>query len=214
MAIKRHAHRAVAAGAVGAATLSALLLSTTPATAAPVTVPGIGNVEVPDQVLGAIPKNAIPPNVIPPNVIPPNVIPPNVIPPGVIPPGVAVPGISPAPAPAESVGQRAANADLSRVGDPYVYGAAGPNAFDCSGLVKWSYAQAGRDLPRTSYGQLSAGAPVSLNDLQPGDVVSYYGGSHSGIYVGNGNIVHASTYGQPVKVAPLHAMPIAGARRY
>lgn len=199
MAIKRHAHRAVAAGAVGAATLSALLLSSVPATAAPVTIPGIGNVEVPDQVLGAIPKNAIPPNVIPPNVIAP---------------GAAIPGTSPAPAPAESVGQRAADAALSRVGDPYVYGAAGPNAFDCSGLVKWSYAQAGRDVPRTSYGQLSAGAPVSLNDLRPGDVVSYYGGSHSGIYVGNGNIVHASTSGQPVKVAPLHAMPIAGARRY
>ncbi|MFF3570444.1 C40 family peptidase [Nocardia jiangxiensis] len=194
MAIKRHAHRAVAAGAVGAATLSALLLSIAPATAAPVTIPGIGSVEVPDQVIGAIPKGAIPPNVIPP--------------------GVVIPGITPTPAPVETVGQRAANAALSRVGDPYVYGAAGPNAFDCSGLVKWSYAQAGRDLPRTSYGQLSAGAPVGLNDLQPGDVVSYYGGSHSGIYVGNGNIVHASTYGQPVKVAPLHAMPIAGVRRY
>lgn len=194
MAIKRHAHRAVAAGAVGAATLSALLLSTAPATAAPVTIPGVGNVEVPDQVISAIPKNVIPPNVIPP--------------------GVVIPGISPSPAPATSVGQRAADAALSRVGDPYVYGAAGPNAFDCSGLVKWSYAQAGRNLPRTSYGQLAGGAPVSLNDLQPGDVVSYYGGSHSGIYVGNGNIVHASTYGQPVKVAPLYAMPIAGARRY
>jgi len=194
MAIKRQARQAVAAGAVGAATLGALLLSTTPAAAAPVVIPGVGNFDVPDQVINAIPKGAIPPNMIPP--------------------GVQIPGITQAPAPAVTVGQRAADAALSRVGDPYVYGATGPNAFDCSGLVKWSYAQAGRDLPRTSYEQLDSGAPVALNSLQPGDVVSYYGGSHSGLYVGNGNIVHASTYGEPVKVASLYSMPIAGARRY
>ncbi|MBU3064026.1 C40 family peptidase [Nocardia sp. NEAU-G5] len=195
MAINRSARRAVAAGAVGAATLSALLLSTTPASAAPVVIPGVGNFDVPDPVLNAIPKGVIPPNILPP--------------------GTQIPGLTaPAPAQAQSVGQRAANAALSRVGDPYVYGATGPNSFDCSGLVKWSYAQAGRDLPRTSYEQLNAGAPVALNSLQPGDVVSYYGGSHSGLYVGNGNIVHASTYGKPVAVAPLYSMPIAGARRY
>ncbi|MBF6148147.1 MULTISPECIES: C40 family peptidase [Nocardia] len=197
MAIKRQvqglprtARRAVAAGAVGAATLSALLLPATTAAAAPVTVPGVGTFDVPDQVLGAVP-------------------------PGAVPPGIQIPGIAPAPfAPQQTVGQRAADAALSKVGAPYSYGAAGPNAFDCSGLVKWSYEQAGRELPRTSYEQLEEGAPVSLDALQPGDVVSFYGGSHSALYVGDGNVVHASTAGEPVKVAPISSMPVAGARRY
>ncbi|MBF6274651.1 hydrolase [Nocardia sp. 852002-20019_SCH5090214] len=197
MAIKRQvqglprtARRAVAAGAVGAATLSALLLPATTAAAAPVTVPGVGTFDVPDQVLGAVPQGAVPP-------------------------GIQIPGIAPAPfAPQQTVGQRAADAALSKVGAPYSYGAAGPNAFDCSGLVKWSYEQAGRELPRTSYEQLEEGAPVSLDALQPGDVVSFYGGSHSALYVGDGNVVHASTAGEPVKVAPISSMPVAGARRY
>ncbi|MBF4997469.1 C40 family peptidase [Nocardia sp. BSTN01] len=196
MAIKRQvqglprtARRAVAAGAVGAATLSVLLLPATTAAAAPVTVPGVGTVDVPDQVLGAVP-------------------------PGIQIPGIQIPGI-PAPfAPQQTVGQRAADAALSKVGAPYSYGAAGPNAFDCSGLVKWSYEQAGREVPRTSYEQLEEGAPVSLDALQPGDVVSFYGGSHSALYVGDGNVVHASTAGEPVKVAPISSMPVAGARRY
>ncbi|MGH8882812.1 MAG: C40 family peptidase [Stackebrandtia sp.] len=197
MAIKRQvpglprtARRAVAAGAVGAATLSALLLPATTASAAPVDVPGVGTVDVPDEVLGAIP-------------------------PGVVPPGFQIPGIAPAPfAPQQSVGQRAADAAMSKIGAPYSYGASGPNAFDCSGLVQWSYQQAGRELPRTSYEQLSAGAPVSTDALQPGDVVAYYDGSHSALYIGDGNVVHASTAGEPVKVAPVSSMPIAGARRY
>jgi hypothetical protein len=194
MAIKRRTRRVVAAGAVGAATLSTLLLSTPSASAAPVVIPGVGNFDVPDQVLQAIPKGAIPPNMIPP--------------------GFQIPGITPPPAPVETVGQRAVQAAMSRIGDPYVYGATGPNAFDCSGLVQWSYGQAGRRLPRTSEEQLDAGAPVAMNNLQPGDVVSYYGGSHSSLYIGNGNIVHAATYGEPVQVAPLNSMPIAGVRRY
>ncbi|GAB2705520.1 C40 family peptidase [Nocardia thraciensis] len=191
----RIAHRAVAAGAVGAATLSALLLPAAPASAAPVTVPGVGTVDVPDQMLAAIPPGAIPP--------------------GVLPPGVELPGVGPAPAPqAQSAGQRAADAAMTRVGTPYSYGATGPDAFDCSGLVKWSYEQAGVDLPRTSQAQAGAGTPVSMDDLQPGDVVSFYGGGHSGLYVGDGNVVHASTYGQPVAVAPISSMPVDGASRY
>ncbi|RDI65281.1 C40 family peptidase [Nocardia pseudobrasiliensis] len=196
LGLHRNAHRAVAAGAVGAATLSALLLPVAPASAAPVTVPGVGNFDVPDQVLAQIPPGAIPANILPP--------------------GFQIPGINP-PAPAapiETVGQRAVDAAMSKLGAPYVYGAAGPNAFDCSGLVKWSYEQAGLELPRTSYAQLDAGAPVSMDDLQPGDVVSFYGGSHSGLYVGDGNVVHASTAGQPVAIAAMSSMPVAGARRY
>src|SRR5690606_17875376 len=102
----------------------------------------------------------------------------------------------------------------SKIGAPYVYGAAGPNAFDCSGLVQWAYQQAGLSVPRTSYEQASAGRAVSISDLLPGDVVSFYDGSHTGIYVGGGNVVHASTSSQPVKVAPLSSMPVDGARRF
>ncbi|ATL66905.1 C40 family peptidase [Nocardia terpenica] len=194
LGLPRNASRAVAAGAVGAATLSALLLPAAPASAAPVTVPGIGSFDVPDQVLGAIPPGAIPANILPP--------------------GVQIPGITPAPAPQSSPGRRALDAALTKVGAPYVYGAAGPDAFDCSGLVKWAYEQAGLELPRTSYEQLADGAPISMDDLQPGDVISFYGGGHSGLYAGDGNVVHASTPGQPVSVAPISSMPFSGARRY
>ena len=60
-------------------------------------------------------------------------------------------------------------AALSKTGSPYVYGAAGPNAFDCSGLVNWAMRQGGISVPRDSYGQLGGGTPVSRADLQPGD---------------------------------------------
>ncbi|MGW4720302.1 C40 family peptidase [Nocardia sp. NPDC004260] len=185
-AAKRQAKRAVAAGAVGAATIGAFLLPAAPASAQPVTVPGVGTFDVP---------NELP------------------VPPGV--PGLELPGPAPLPfAAPKASGDIALDAALSKVGSPYVYGAAGPDAFDCSGLVQWSYRQAGIELPRTSGAQLAAGSPVSLDDLRPGDLVSFYGGGHSGLYAGDGNVVHASTSGQPVKVAPISSMPIAGARRF
>ncbi|AMY18572.1 MULTISPECIES: C40 family peptidase [Nocardiaceae] len=173
----------------GALTAGAIAVPAAPAFAAPVEIPGIGTVEVPDQILSQLPP---------------------------LPQAPALPQIpSPvAPAPILSAGAQAAQAAESKVGAPYVWGAAGPNAFDCSGLVKWAYQQAGIELPRTSYDQAAAGTPVSQNALQPGDVISFYGGSHSGIYVGNGNVVHASTESQPVKVVPLSSMPYDGARRY
>ncbi|MEC3958412.1 C40 family peptidase [Nocardia sp. CDC153] len=195
--IQRTARRAAAAGAVGAATLSALLLPATPASAQPVNTP-VGVFDVPDQI-------QLPPIPGAPASIPVNI--PEI-------PGIVTPQGGPAaPAPQNNVHQAAVDAALSRVGDPYVYGASGPNAFDCSGLVQWSYAQAGVSLPRTSYEQAGAGTPVSYDDLQPGDVVSFYGGSHSGIYIGDGNVVHASTAGQPVAVASISSMPFAGAVR-
>ncbi|MGQ4617221.1 NlpC/P60 family protein [Nocardia sp. R7R-8] len=187
-AAKRHAKRALAAGAVGAATIGAFLLPAAPASAQPVTIPGVGTFDVP---------NEIP------------------VPPGI--PGLELPAPAPAPLPfaaPKSSGEIALDAALSKIGSPYVYGAAGPNAFDCSGLVQWSYRQAGVELPRTSGAQLAAGTPVSLDDLRPGDLVSFYGGGHSGLYAGDGNVVHASTSGQPVKLAPISSMPVAGARRF
>ena len=103
---------------------------------------------------------------------------------------------------------------LSKLGTPYRWGAMGPNAFDCSGLVKWSFAQAGKSLPRTSRAQASAGTPVSKANLQPGDLVFFYKPiSHVGIYIGNGKIVHASRKGQPVKVSDMGRMKFTKAVR-
>lgn len=110
----------------------------------------------------------------------------------------------PAPEPAAPAGSGAASAAvaaaLSKVGSPYVYGAAGPSAFDCSGLTSWAWAQAGVSIPRTSGGQ--AGLPsVPLSQLQPGDLVTYYSPvSHVAMYIGNGQVVHASTSSRPVYV--------------
>ena len=88
-----------------------------------------------------------------------------------------------------------------------MWAAAGPDAFDCSGLVQYAYAAAGVRLPHSSTMQSQMGTPVSRSQLQPGDLVFFYSPvSHVGIYVGDGQMVHASTYGQPVKVASVDAM--------
>jgi peptidoglycan DL-endopeptidase CwlO len=108
-------------------------------------------------------------------------------------------------------------AALSRVGSPYSWGAAGPSAFDCSGLVMWAFQQGGGPgLPHSSQALASGGQPVDMSNLQPGDVITYYSdASHAGIYVGDGMVVHASTYGTPVRVVPIAAAgPIHNARRY
>ena len=119
-----------------------------------------------------------------------------------------------APAPS-TVGQKALEAARSVLGSPYVYGAAGPNAFDCSGLTSWAYSQAGVQIPRTSQAQAAGGTPVSLDQLQPGDIISYYGGaSHVGIYTGNGTIIDALNSGTPVQERDLNYMPINNAVRF
>ncbi len=103
---------------------------------------------------------------------------------------------------------------LGKVGAKYRYGAAGPNAFDCSGLVNWAFRNSGRTLPRTSKALSRVGTPVSRGALQAGDLVFFYGGpSHVGIYVGNGKIVHASSRKSPVKVSDMGRMPFHSARR-
>ncbi|MGV0868390.1 C40 family peptidase [Corynebacterium kalidii] len=123
-------------------------------------------------------------------------------------------GSAPSAAP-NSVGQKIADAALSKQGAPYAWGAAGPNAFDCSGLTTWAHKQVGKSIPRTSGAQAASGTPVSLDALQPGDVVSYYSGaSHVGIYIGGGKIVHALNEGSPVQVNDLHYMPVNNAVRF
>lgn len=90
------------------------------------------------------------------------------------------------------------------IGTPYVYGATGPNAFDCSGFTSYVFRNAaGIEITRTTYSQINVGTPVSYGELQPGDLVFTYGLDHVGIYVGGGQYIHAPQPGQSVKVSPV-----------
>ncbi|MEI4273112.1 C40 family peptidase [Klenkia sp. LSe6-5] len=103
--------------------------------------------------------------------------------------------------------QVAVDTAMSKRGAPYVWAASGPNSFDCSGLVQYAYAAAGISLPHSSRSQASMGQSVSRSQLQPGDLVAFYSPvSHIGIYIGNGQMVHAPTSGDVVKVASIDAM--------
>jgi cell wall-associated NlpC family hydrolase len=118
--------------------------------------------------------------------------------PAAIPSGVIAPS---------QAAQVAVDTALAQVGDPYVWGAGGPDAFDCSGLTQYAYSAAGVSLPHSSSMQSQMGAPVSAGDLQPGDLLFYYSPtSHVAMYIGNGQMVHASTSGQPVKVVAFDSM--------
>jgi cell wall-associated NlpC family hydrolase len=148
---------------------------------------------------------------------------PEALPPGTPPPGGTPPGEAPPPdgmfaAPPGGSGDRATvvQAALTQVGTAYSWGGAAPGGFDCSGLVMWAFQQAGIALPHSSQALAHGGQPVSLSDLQPGDVLTFYSdASHAGIYVGDGMMVHSSTYGVPVRVVPMNSSgPIYDARRY
>ncbi|MEU0934748.1 NlpC/P60 family protein [Embleya sp. NPDC005971] len=102
----------------------------------------------------------------------------------------------------------------AQIGKPYVYGATGPNAYDCSGLVQAAYKSAGISLPRVTNDQFAADPHVSIANLQPGDLVFFYSGiSHVGIYIGDGKMVHAANSRKPVEISSINTMPIAGATR-
>jgi len=105
---------------------------------------------------------------------------------------------------ANTVGAQALQAALSRIGDPYVWGAAGPGQFDCSGLVVWAFAQEGIALPHYTGDLWNSGVHVAENDLEPGDLVFFFGDiSHVGIYIGNGLMVDAPDFGETVRVDPV-----------
>ncbi len=102
----------------------------------------------------------------------------------------------------------------AQVGKPYVYGAAGPSAYDCSGLTMASWARAGVGLPHSSSAQFGSGPHVSASQLQPGDLVFYYQPiSHVGMYIGGGMIVHAANPSTGVTISGLYSMPFSGAVR-
>lgn len=124
------------------------------------------------------------------------------------------PGASGAAAAPTSRAAEAVAFAYAKLGSPYVWGATGPNAFDCSGLTQAAYRSAGVSLPRTTYSQINAGQRVSRSELQPGDLVFFYSGiSHVGIYVGDGQMIHAPNPSAPVRLAPIDQMPFAGATR-
>jgi cell wall-associated NlpC family hydrolase len=100
--------------------------------------------------------------------------------------------------------QVAVDTAMAQRGKPYVWAASGPGSFDCSGLVAYAYAAAGIDLPHSSRLQAGMGQPVSRDELQPGDLVAFYSPiSHIGIYIGNGQMVHAPSSGDVVKISPI-----------
>jgi cell wall-associated NlpC family hydrolase len=111
--------------------------------------------------------------------------------------------------PVPPVGQGAAaavSAALSRVGLPYVWGAAGPSAFDCSGLTMWAWAHAGVSLPHFSGAQYASTHHIPMSQLQPGDLVFFANpGEHEAMYIGGGQIVEAAHSGVPVRVGPLYS---------
>ncbi|MEK2490017.1 NlpC/P60 family protein [Kitasatospora purpeofusca] len=102
----------------------------------------------------------------------------------------------------------------SQLGKPYVWGATGPSGYDCSGLTGAAYRAAGVQLPRVSQSQWNAGSRIARADLQPGDLVFFYGDLHHvGLYIGDGKMIHAPRTGKNVEVLPIDAMPYVGAVR-
>jgi len=92
---------------------------------------------------------------------------------------------------------------LGQLGKPYVFGAAGPGSFDCSGLTMFAYAAAGISLPHYTGSQYATGRRVGLGELQPGDLVFFDGLGHEGMYIGNGMMVHAPHSGDVVRTVAI-----------
>ncbi len=115
---------------------------------------------------------------------------------------------------ANTIGAQALQAAITREGDPYVWGAAGPDQFDCSGLVVWAYAREGIALPHYTGSLWNSGVHVARNDLEPGDLVFFYQDiSHVGIYIGDGMMINAPDFGEPVRVQPIDWSNYDGAVR-
>jgi peptidoglycan DL-endopeptidase CwlO len=115
---------------------------------------------------------------------------------------------------ANTIGAEALQYAMSKRGDPYVWGAAGPYQFDCSGLVVWAYGQLGISLPHYTGDLWNSGMHVSRDDLEAGDLIFFFPDiSHVGIYIGDGLMVDAATYGVGVVVQPVYWGDYVGAVR-
>jgi cell wall-associated NlpC family hydrolase len=122
------------------------------------------------------------------------------------PPPTAPVATAPVAAP-NAAAQTAVDTALAQQGKPYVWAGAGPDAYDCSGLTQFAYAAAGVALPHNAEMQSTFGVPVSRADLRPGDLVFFYSPiGHVGIYIGNGQMVHAPTSGDVVRVVNIDYM--------
>ena len=127
--------------------------------------------------------------------------------------GEGVNTIKPSDIPGNTLGDKALRKALAQQGKPYVWGAAGPSSFDCSGLTMWAYKQVGVSLPHYTVSQFNASHKVS--HPQPGDLVFFYPPSlhHMGMYIGNGLMVHAPHTGDVVRVEKIGDRPIGGYTR-
>jgi len=115
---------------------------------------------------------------------------------------------------ATTIGTQALQYALTKQGDPYNWGSAGPYEFDCSGLVVWAFAQIGISLPHYTGDLWNSGIHISRSQLEPGDLVFFYADiSHVGIYVGDGYMINAPTYGMPVQIDPIDWANFVGAVR-
>ncbi|MFJ7149364.1 NlpC/P60 family protein [Streptomyces sp. NPDC100445] len=111
-------------------------------------------------------------------------------------------------------GEKAVRYATAQLGKPYVWGAEGPDSFDCSGLTSQAWAAAGHPVPRTSQEQWRQLPHVAVEDMRPGDLVIYFDdASHVAMYIGNGKIIHAPRPGRDVTVAGAGSMPILGVVR-
>jgi cell wall-associated NlpC family hydrolase len=120
----------------------------------------------------------------------------------------------PMPVNGDTVGVRALRIAMTAIGDPYVWGAAGPSSFDCSGLVVWAYAHLGISLPHYTGDLWNSGVHVPRSQLQPGDLVFFFADiGHVGIYVGHGFMLDAPTYGIPVGIHKVYWGSYDGAVR-
>ena len=110
-----------------------------------------------------------------------------------------------------TIGEQALRVALQKLGDEYVWGAAGPSTFDCSGLVMWAYEHVGIQLEHYTGDQWDEGQHIPLSELQPGNLIFMYSLDHVGMYVGNGMMIDAPSTGQVVQIQPIPWGAVDGA---
>jgi len=126
----------------------------------------------------------------------------------------SVVSVQPPPSAVGTKGELALKFALAQIGKPYVYGGAGPDTYDCSGLAQRAWRAAGVQIPRTTQQQAGFGKPVPVKQMRPGDLVIFYAdASHVGVYAGNGKVVVAPHQGAYVTIQPVKWMPIYNVRR-